>query len=66
MNNTNAKYALGIQTNVAVTTSGNMTTQTGSFSAGNAQVVIPADTIVTVGGNTWNGTINIPTYTTTY
>ncbi|MCX6823335.1 MAG: S-layer homology domain-containing protein [candidate division SR1 bacterium] len=66
MNNSNARYALGVQDHVAVTTSGNATAQTGNFSAGAVDVEIPVDTIVTVGGNAWDGIMDIPAYTTSY
>ncbi len=66
MDNTNARYALGVQSHVAVTTSWSATTQTGSFTAGKVDVEIPVGTIVTVGGNIWDGVMDVPVYTTGY
>jgi len=62
-NNTNSRYASGIQENVGVTLSGWATTTTGTFTwYNNIHIEIPAGTIITpVLGWTWSGIIHIPT-----
>ncbi len=62
LNNTNIRYSAGIESQIWVTSSGNVISGTQVFTWWNVQVTVPSNTIVTLSGSTWTWLMALPTY----